>query len=94
MATAPEQFEKRSGKRLDVNIRSRLRHGGFSQSEITICNLSFRGFRAECDEALKRGDFVSIDLPQIGLVRARVAWCDSGRLGGMFLKPTDIRRCV
>lgn len=94
MATVPKQVEKRTGKRLDVSIASRLRHGGFDQADVTISNLSFRGFRAECAQPLTPGDFVSIDLPQIGLVRARIAWCHSGRVGGMFLKATDVRRCV
>ncbi|HEY9553610.1 PilZ domain-containing protein [Allosphingosinicella sp.] len=94
MATVSSSAEKRSGKRLDVSIPSRLRHGGFDQADVRICNLSFRGFRAECEKPLTRGDFVSIDLPQIGLVRARIAWCQSGYVGGMFLKATDIRRCV
>lgn len=94
MATAPGNIDKRSGKRLSVSIPSRLRHGGFDQVDVRIRNLSFRGFRAECAEELSHGDFVSIDLPQIGLVRARIAWCHSGSVGGMFLKPTDIRRCV
>jgi hypothetical protein len=94
MATAPGKIEKRSGKRLEVSIPSRLRHGGFDQIDVRICNLSFRGFRADCSKELARGDFVSIDLPQIGLVRARIAWCNSGCLGGMFLKATDIRRCI
>lgn len=94
MASAAEHMEKRTGKRLDVSIPSRLRHGGFDQADVTICNLSFRGFRAECEQSLRPGEFVSIDLPRIGLVRARVAWCDSGRIGGMFLAATDIRRCV
>ncbi|PWG03245.1 PilZ domain-containing protein [Sphingosinicella humi] len=94
MATAPGHIEKRSGKRLNVSIPSRLRHSGFDQADVLICNLSFRGFRAECTEQLTRGDFVSIDLPKIGLVRARVAWCQTGHVGGMFLKATDIRRCV
>ena len=94
MATAPGSADKRSGKRLDVSIPSRLRHSGFDQAEVIISNLSFRGFRAECAEPLTPGEFVSIDLPQIGLVRARIAWCHSGRIGGMFLKPMDVRRCV
>ena len=94
MATALEQSDKRSGKRFDVSIPSRLRHGGFTQAEARLCNLSFRGFRAECGESLRPGAFVSIDLPHIGLVRARIAWCEAGRIGGIFLKPTDVRRCI
>lgn len=86
--------DKRSGKRFDVSIPSRMRHGGFEQARVMICNLSFRGFRAECQESLNPGDFVSIDLPAIGLVRARIAWRQENCVGGVFLKPTDIRRCV
>ena len=83
---------KRSARRVDVEIGSRLRYGDFRQTEVQLTNLSFGGFCAHCELDLERGDFVSIDLPDIGLVRARIVWCHSGSLGGAFFSPVDIRR--
>jgi hypothetical protein len=83
---------KRSARRVDVDTRSRLRHGAFRQTEVQLANLSFGGFCARCQLELVRGDFVSIDLPDIGLVRAQVAWCHDGMMGGAFFSPVDIRR--
>lgn len=88
----PSGQVKRTSRRVDVNARSRLRHGDFRQTEVQLANLSFGGFCAICDLPLEPGDFVSIDLPDIGLVRAKVAWCRDGRMGGTFFSPVDIRR--
>jgi hypothetical protein len=85
-------FVKRSARRVEVETRSRLRHGDFRQTEVQLANLSFGGFCARCQVALEPGDFVSVDLPDIGLVRAKVAWCHDGRMGGAFFSPVDIRR--
>jgi hypothetical protein len=87
------QYVKRSARRVDVEARSRLRHGDFRLTEVQLSNLSFGGFCARCHVELDRGDFVSIDLPDIGLVRAKVAWCHDGQMGGTFSSPVDIRRC-
>jgi hypothetical protein len=83
---------KRASRRVDVDLPTRLRHGGFRQVEVQLTNLSFGGFCARCEVALTRGDFVSIDLPDIGLVRAKVAWCQEGQMGAAFFNPVDIRR--
>lgn len=83
---------KRSARRVAVSMRSRLRHGGFLLTEVELENLSFSGFCARCEIELKPGDFVSIELREIGLVRARIAWCRDGRIGGAFFNPVDIRR--
>src|SRR3712207_673490 len=85
-------FVKRSARRVEVEARSRLRYGDFRQTEVALANLSFGGFCALCGVELEPGDFVSIDLPDIGLVRAKVAWCHDGRVGGTFVSPVDIRR--
>ena len=92
MLSTRSDYVKRSARRVDVETRSRLRHGDFRQSEVKLDNLSFGGFCAQCQVALEPGDFVSIDLPDIGLVRAKVAWCHGGKMGGAFFSPVDIRR--
>lgn len=92
MQSTQTSHVKRTSRRIDVDIPSRLRHGGFRQVEVTLTNLSFGGFCARCELALTPGDFVSVDLPDIGLVRARIAWCRDGLIGGSFFNPVDIRR--
>ncbi len=85
--------EQRKARRVDVSIPSRIRHSSFEAAPVEIRNLSFYGFRADGGAALKHGDFVSIDLPRIGLVRARVAWAKEGRFGGIFSRAVDVRKC-
>jgi hypothetical protein len=84
---------KRAARRVHVETHSRLRHGDFRLTEVQLTNLSFGGFCATCEVPLEAGDYVSIDLPDIGLVRAKVVWCHDGQLGGTFSAPVDIRRC-
>lgn len=88
---SPSDQVKRSSRRIDIVIRSRLRYGNFRQTEVELANLSFGGFCAT-GVALQPGEYVSIDLPDIGLVRARIAWCEGDRIGGAFVSPVDIRR--
>lgn len=85
--------EQRRVRRVEVSIPSRIRHSQFEAATVEIRNLSFYGFRADGSLAVKHGDFVSIDLPRIGLVRARIAWAREGRFGGIFSKAVDVRKC-
>ena len=86
--------EQRKARRVEVSISSRVRHSGFESAPVEISNLSFYGFRARGSLPVKHGDFVSVDLPNIGLVRARVAWSRDGRFGALFPKAIDVRKCV
>ena len=85
--------EQRRVRRVEVSIPSRIRHSQFEAAAVEIRNLSFYGFRADGSPAVKHGDYVSIDLPRIGLVRARIAWARDGRFGGIFSKAVDVRKC-
>jgi hypothetical protein len=85
--------EQRRVRRVEVSIPSRIRHSRFEAAAVEIRNLSFYGFRADGSPELKHGDYVSIDLPRIGLVRARIAWAKDGRIGGIFSKAIDVRKC-
>jgi hypothetical protein len=90
----PSLAEKRKARRVSVSITSRVRHSSFESAQVEISNLSFYGFSAEGPLAVKDGDYVSVDLPNIGLVRARVAWAEEGRFGGVFSSAVDVRKCV
>jgi len=86
--------EQRRARRVEVSIPSRIRHSSFEASPVEIRNLSFYGFRADGAPPMRHGDYVSIDLPRIGLVRARIAWAHEGRFGAIFSKAVDVRKCV
>ena len=87
------QRQRRSAKRQRLAIETTVRHGPFEQSTIRVEDLSFTGFAGSCPASLKPGSFVSLALPEIGLVRAKIVWVRAGRIGGRFLKPVDVRRC-
>ena len=86
-------LERRTAKRVNLNLRTRLMHTGLHHSDITIRDLSFTGFRGETDAKLIRGSLVSVALPNIGLVRATVKWVKDGRVAGAFQRSVDIRTC-
>jgi hypothetical protein len=89
-----EQSQKRrSAKRRDFSLKTSVRHGPFERAAITLEDLSFTGFAGTCAVPIKIGRFVSIALPPIGLVRAKIVWVREDRIGGEFLSPVDVRRC-
>ncbi len=86
--------EKRKTRRVGVSIRSRVRHSSFLASPVEITSISFGGFGASGAAEVRCGDYLSVDLPNIGLVRARVVWSEPGRFGGVFPKAVDVRKCL
>lgn len=51
-------------------------------------NISDGGFMAECEEKVRKGSIVEVDLPTRGRVRAEVRWVQGWRFGAMIL-PTQ-----
>lgn len=50
-----------------------------------VANISEGGFMAECDETLRPGEIVRVNLPGRGQVNAEVRWALGGRVGAMVL---------
>ena len=86
--------QARKARRVPVSIASRLRYGGDKLAEIEIKDLSFYGFSASGAVPVDAGSYVSVDLPAIGLVRARIAWIRGGTFGAVFPTAVDVRKCV
>lgn len=86
--------QSRRARRVEVAIPSRIRHGSFKSAAVTIRDLSFWGFKADSSAQVQEGEHVWIDLPNLGLTRARVAWAGDGKFAGAFLKAVDVRKCV
>jgi PilZ domain len=55
--------------------------------ESKLWNISEGGFMAECEEKLRIGQEIEVDLPDHGLVRAEVRWVLGWRFGAMILSP-------
>ena len=85
--------QRRSAKRQPLSLQTSVRHGPFEQAPITLEDLSFTGFAGLCAAPVKTDDYVSIALPPIGLVRAKIVWVRGERIGGEFRRPVDVRRC-
>lgn len=85
--------ERRSAKRVNLNLRTRILHGGQQQGELVIRDLSFTGFMGTTDAPLREGEYFSVALPQIGLVRAAVKWREGNNVAGEFHRPVDVRTC-
>ncbi len=59
---------------------------------VKVRNLSPGGMMAECPSGFVRGEAVEVDLRGIGLVRGRIAWTASGRIGVQFDEAIDPRQ--
>ncbi len=84
----------RKARRVPVSIAANLRHGGDMVAEIEIRDLSFYGFSAMSAAPLEAGSYVSVELPAIGPVRARIAWIRGDSFGALFPTAVDVRKCV
>ncbi len=89
----PEHFKHRRSERTPVDSVTNLRSPHWYDVEVTICDVSQCGFRAECKEPLQIGSYVSLEVPGIGAVDAQVRWQIGRRMGGMFLDPISLNRC-
>ena len=57
------------------------------QYAVTVLDISASGFRAECEEMLKIGDYVALRVPRYGDFQAQIRWAVGNEAGGMFLNP-------
>lgn len=96
IASAEEEgpgFKQRRGPRLEVDSPASLQAQNLYNIEVKIRDVSTLGFMAECNEAVRIGSYVSLDVPGIGGVHAQVRWQIGMRMGGMFLDPISLARC-
>ncbi len=84
----------RKAKRVDVSIATSLIRSSGVALDVEISDLSFYGFKARAEPACSPGEYVKLDLPPFGLVRARISWAKNGFFGGAFAKAMDVRKCL
>jgi len=86
-------FKSRRGHRHALDAPTSLTPQNLYNIEIRVRNVSTCGFMAECDERVRIGSFVALDVPGLGAVQAQVRWQLGTRMGGMFLDPISLARC-
>ena len=86
-------FKERRAARHEVDSSARLAPQALYNIEIKVRNVSSCGFMAECDDAVRIGSHVALDVPGVGPVHAQVRWQIGRRMGGMFLDPISLARC-
>lgn len=79
----------RSTWRLECSLLADMRSEAATPHRVRVCDISDAGFMAECDARVPIGSTVSLDLPDIGPVHARVRWSLCGCIGGRFTRPLD-----
>ena len=93
MAASPHQ-KARKAKRVEVSIPAFIERAGGVRQDIELRDLSFYGFQACGGDTPAAGEYVKVDLPNIGHVRARVSWVREGCFGGAFANVVDVRKCL
>lgn len=65
----------------------RMKYGDFS-FDCRIFDLSLGGAKVELDLPLKRGTLVTLQIPDVGILIAKVAWARDGQMALAFLEGT------
>ena len=89
----PLHYKERQSERTALATKTRLIQQNWYSVEVSLCDLSSTGFMAECEENVRIGSYVTLDVPGLGQVRAQVRWQVGGKMGGMFLDPISLSRC-
>jgi DNA-binding response OmpR family regulator len=77
--------------RSSVSIRSELYLPDDREVECHIRDISETGFMGEARIALAPGTSLGISIPEFGIVRAQIRWCDGERLGGRFDRKLNLQ---
>ena len=86
----PAEIERGAARRPVVKP-TRVLDRFFRGRGIRIVNLSSGGFSAEGAGSLRKGDFLWINLPGLGMLRCQVRWRVEDRFGAAFLSDGDLR---
>ena len=89
----PADYKQRQSERTALITKTRLTQQNWYTVEVTLCDLSSTGFRAQCEDNVAIGSYVTLDVPGLGAVRAQVRWSMGGKMGGQFLDPIRLSRC-
>ena len=76
----------RKSRRKLAFAKGTIRLLGCPAEPLLVVNLSEAGFMGLAKGSYLPGSFVEVDIPGEGVLKARLAWTQSGRIGGMFIR--------
>jgi hypothetical protein len=86
-------FDPRSGPRRPLEVSASLAMSGLRHLKVRVFDISPEGFRASCVGGIKGGSVISLEVPGLGAVPARVLWIQSDEFGAKFMRRIDAQRC-
>jgi hypothetical protein len=72
--------------RWDVQVEMLITDEIGRELQAQLWNISEGGFAAECEERMRKGAIVEVELPMHGRVRAEVRWVLGWRFGALILR--------
>jgi hypothetical protein len=87
-----DRYNIRKPDRVRVQLTTQLRVSDHPDLEVSVHNISNRGFMAESPEPLAIGSDALLFLPGIGWTLANVRWSVGNRFGGRFQDSINMRQ--
>jgi hypothetical protein len=87
-----ERYAVRKPDRVRILLNTKLRLSDQPDMDVSVKNISSRGFMAEADRDLPIGSDAMVYLPGIGWTMATVRWSVGKRFGGRFSESVDMRQ--
>jgi hypothetical protein len=88
------RIERRENPRMAVASAARLRPNNWSAAEVDMVDFSSAGFRAAGDLLLRIGGYISLEIPGVGWVEARIVWQQHSEFGARFVTPVNPDHCA
>ncbi|HJQ15775.1 MAG TPA: hypothetical protein VJ859_02135 [Allosphingosinicella sp.] len=87
-----DRYNIRKPDRVRIRLTTRLRVSGQPDMEISLCNISKRGFMAESGAGVMIGSDALLYLPGIGWTLANIRWSLGNRFGARFADAINMRQ--
>lgn len=87
-----DRYNIRKPDRLRVLLKTQLRITGQDDIEVSVRNISNRGFMAESETEIPIGASAMLFLPGVGWALATIRWKADNRIGGRFSDAINMRQ--
>jgi hypothetical protein len=76
-------------RRIALRQQSKLIDSAGVTYPAVLTDVSSGGFRVECNQLLRIGEYVVLQSGRNRMVRGQIRWADGHTAGGVFLDPVD-----